>query len=143
MAYITSQQVQQWLNQTKLTISEVDAELESTAQLIVFAAISTEYTTTTWVDASTTPQLIQRVISMFVAAWTYIRALSDEEGIDPDFWGARLEAMANKLLEQIADGSLTIPGADPVLNIAGYPSFYPTDDQIDDDAAKFTMGVTF
>lgn len=145
MSYITQQQVQQWLNTTKLTVADVDVELEATAQQIVFSAIPTEYDTTLWVDDDTTPQLIQRIISMFVAAWIWKRAAEGGVDLDSTTWGVQLEEMAYRLLGQVADGTMVIPGGTTYDSATGQPSFYPTDaeEEVEGQERKFSMGTTF
>lgn len=154
-AVVTVAEVQSWLEVTKLTIADFDAELESTAQATAFGVLGDVFDTSTWVSPATTPVLVRKAIAMLVAAWTYNRQYSEE---DPDgsAYARWLEEKAYALLEGIKSGDIDLVEVpDNVAAIAGTISFYPDDstgrtqqydDQgvavgpIDGAAAKFRMG---
>jgi hypothetical protein len=143
---VTEPLVQQWLEQTKLTVAHVPDELDQTAKDITFGRVSQVYDVSTWVDAITTPSLILRIMSMFIAAWMYESQYSEDLPIDANNWGVKLENMANDLLTQIADKGILL-GDEPVPGGSlGAPVFYPTDVQDSDgmgEDRKFAMGKVF
>lgn len=126
MAHVTQPEVQSWLEATKLTISTVDAELEATAAVTVFGALTHDYDTTTWTDSTTTPAIVRKVIAMFVAAWTYNRQYS-EDAPDGNAYANWLEAKANMLLQGLIAGTIDIIEVPGVPVSIGTPTFYPDD----------------
>lgn len=145
MSIVTEAQVQQWLEATKLTIDDVDDELESTAKGIVLSSLSSQYDVTTWIDVSTTPKLVQQVISMFIAAWEYNRAYS-EDATNSSSYSAWLEKKAYTLLAGINSGANDLPEV-PGFSSTNAPSFYPGDYSLDangcPEEAKFTMNARY
>jgi hypothetical protein len=127
VAYTTTQQVQQWAQQTKYQIQSVDAELEQVAVDTAFTLLGRRYDTATWLDSGTTPSLVLDMITMLVAAYTLRRAFGEEDGSHeyPDW----LEMRAMTLLEGISAGLLDIPGVDvdPSSAEGSTPAFFPTD----------------
>ena len=145
MNIVSEAQVQQWLESTKLTINDVDDELESTATSIVFSSLSQSFDTTTWIDENTTPKLVQQVISMLVAAWIYNRAYS-EDGTTVSSYSKWLEDKAMALLAAIGSGTVDLPEV-PGFVTSSSPSFYPMDNSVDEngelEASKFRMKARF
>ena len=150
MALIDVGDVQSWFTEDRLQL-EFEDELpeEVNVSLETLARLSTRYDVDTWVDPDTTPALVKSVISAQVAAIRYRKQYADqlatsEEGNYADW----LENWAMTNLDGIIDG--TIPLLDIVtdeeLVIAqesASASFYPTDAEIDGDAAKFTMDMSW
>lgn len=146
MAVVTLQQVQAWLESTKLTLSAYDAELELVAQTQVFAAVAGQYDVSGWADNTSTPALISEIISMLIASWTYRRQYSEDS--DADNWYAIwLEGKANSILDAILGGTLALVGGTPLAGDgAGSPSFYPNDNTEFDETGseiKFAMGSVY
>ncbi len=121
---VTLAQVQQWLEQTKLTLDNVDEELAESARLRAFSDMASAYDTSTWVDSSTTPALVRSCISMLIAAWEYMRAYSEEDGTS---YGMVLEARALALIESIANGSTELEELPGVGSASSIAEFYPDD----------------
>lgn len=145
MSYVTVEEIQQWVEATKLPIDVVEGELETSAMNIAFNTVSAVYTTTGWIDVATTPALVRQAIAMLIAAWTYNRAYSEE---DPEGSGYAqwLENKAMALLGSIATGTIDLIEVEGTVSGAGGPTFYPNDDtELEDphSAAKFTMGSVF
>lgn len=142
MAYLTPKQVQQWLEKTRFTVTEIDAAREITARDLVFGRVGDKYDTTPWLNDATTPSLVTNIMSGFYAAWLYNSIFSEDQGSSDyaDF----LLRMLNGLLDQISSGGLDLPGEDP--SPLGTPVFFPTDASDTDglgNEIKFTMGATF
>lgn len=122
---VTLSKVQQWIEQTKLSLDSIDPELAESAREIAFSTLVNSYDTTIWVDVSTTPKLVQSAISMLIAAWEYNRAYSEEGGLAT--YGNDLEDKALALLNGIADGQIALEEYPGVGALAETISFYPDD----------------
>lgn len=122
---VTLSQVQQWLEQTKLTVTSIDVDLAESAREVAFSTLVNDYDTTQWVDSTTTPKLVQNAISMLIAAWIYNRAYSEEGGAAT--YGDDLEAKAYTLLGGITDGTIALEEYPGVGAVAETVSFFPDD----------------
>ena len=150
-------EVQSWLESTKLRLSGLDNELVDTAKTSVFAQLSATFDISGWLDYTTTPDLVRKVIAMYVASWTYSRQYSEAIGTNLNNYSAWLENKANLLLSGILSGNYALEvvatGGDP-----GAPAFWPNDttgatQQFDaagnsiggqySEDIKFTMGQIF
>lgn len=152
--HVVFEEVQQWIQDSRLTLDTVDPELEVSAFSRVAGALALRYDTTAWTGTSTTPDLIRSIISMLIAAWTINRAHA-ETVADVDSYGVHLEQAALQLLEGLRVGDIVIgdtPGADSFAT--GSPAFFPTDastqiavdEGINADGATqlaFSMGTIF
>lgn len=148
MALITVEEANSWADQVKLNLSVLDSELEESMATQVLARVSQAYETTSWVSSGTTPKLIRKIIAMMYVGWYFQRTYSEEE--ETNSYGLMLIAQAERLIEGIVTGSLSLPdSSEPSLNVDA-PSFYPTDASslltptVDDPSlggAKFSMGT--
>lgn len=125
MAVVTLAQVQQWLESTKLTLSSYDTELELTAERRVFAEAAQSYDVSGWVGTSTTPVLIQEIIAMFTAAWTYQRQYS-EDSETGSWYVTWLEGKAQSLLDSVSKGLIDLLDTTQIPS-SDSPVFWPTD----------------
>ena len=147
MALIDVGDVQSWFTEDRLQL-EFEDELpeETNVSNKVLAKISKRYDVTLWISVATTPALVKSVISAQVAAIRYRKQYADQ--LEEASYADWLDDWAMTTLDGIVDG--TIPLLDIVtddeLVIAqesSSASFSPTDAEIDDDAAKFTMDMSF
>jgi hypothetical protein len=153
-------EVQQWLESTKLNLTAVDLDLHDSAVIMVKSRLASEgvYDVSGWTNDTNTPSLIRKIISLFIAAWLYNRAYSEDAEQDNKY-ANRLEAMAHNMLSGLEKGEYiltdytgTTPGLPP-----DQPEYYPSDvssgaqifdargNLIGDDGAediKFWMGMT-
>lgn len=152
MPHITVTEAQGWLESTKLTLSELDSELETSVASQILGQLAAGFDVSTWASPTTTPTLVRKILAMYYASWVYDKSYSE----DPDGaqYSLRLRARADALIAGILGGSivltdLTDPGQDQQL---GQPAFYPTDvsdgmTPTNDDPslgpAKFSMGFIF
>lgn len=128
MAHVTPAEVQQWIRNTRLAITSIDATKDETFTGIAFAKLVGRYTTTTWVDATTTPDLVRTCISMLYAAYE-INAGNAEATNEINNYANHLESSAMALLGGLADGSISLSdfsdvGSGAVSHTA--PEFWPT-----------------
>lgn len=158
-AHITASQVQVWLQSTKLTVGTLDAGLEAQVSSEILGRLTETYSAFVplWVDATTTPAVVQQVMSMMYAGWlfdrSYSEVVSQEAGAS---YGLTLRNWAMSLLLSIINGSVSIAEIAP-NQPAVAPEFYPNDLSSTWDAwrtntdcndlslgpAKFGMGQVF
>lgn len=148
---ITVQEVNGWLEKTKSLITALDSELAGSVTEQVFATVRQVIDPASWIDASTTPTIIRKIIAMLYAGWYYQRTYSEDE--ETNSYGLLLIGQAERLLAGIASGALIIDGATPAVSVAaglGRPNYYPNDlssslsPTIDDPSLggpRFTMGT--
>ena len=122
-AHITVPEAQAWAEQTKLTISTLDTELEAHLAAEVITRLSSAFDTTTWTSDVTTPKLVRTIISKLYVAWVYDRQYSEdiEQGNN---YADRLKQNAEGLMIGLIDGTIELPG---LPDTSGSPAFYPTD----------------
>lgn len=128
-AHITTTQVQTWLESTKLTVASIDAGLEAQVANEVLGRLTQTYSqfVSNWVDATSTPVVVQQVMAMMYAGWFYDRAYSEviSDGRSASY-GATLKNWALSLLTDIIRGSVSITEIEP-NQPAVAPAFYPND----------------
>ena len=159
LAHITIAQVQSWFETTKLSVTSLDAGLEAQVSGEILGRLTETYAqfVPLWIDATTTPEVVQQVISMMYAGWVYDRqyseVVSDQRAAS---YGLTLRTWATALLADIINGSVAIAEIAP-NQPAVAPEFYPTDTSSTWDAwrmntdcndlslgpAKFGMGQVF
>jgi len=144
MAYLEANDVQAWLEQTKLTVHEpLDAAMESLHSQRVLGVLATRYDVTLWTDGASTPALVVQLIAMLYAASFYRRQYSEDLGNDPA-WPVWLEKTAGDTLALIQSGGINI--IDVIVEVdtgLQQPAFYPNDLADETDPRSFTMSVTF
>jgi hypothetical protein len=103
MTHVSLEEVKQWFNNTKLDVDfAVPVELEATTSTYVLGRLQDTYVTTGWNDAWSTPPLVRKIISMFIAAWHYEVTYSDDQ--DLSTFGRLLKQEAEKWLEGVVSG---------------------------------------
>lgn len=155
MARISVREAQAWVEGTKFTFQDpfVPQNLDLLAEIEeeILARIAVAYPDqSAWTDETTTPKLVRVAIAKMFVAWAYRRQYSESIGEGDAAYAALLEANAMLIVAGIIDGTIDIPGEDPVSSIG--PVFYPTDassamEPTRDDPslgpAKFSMGLVF
>lgn len=155
MAVIEVADIQQWLENTKLDVSSIDAALEITCQEEVYGRLATKYDVTSWVDVNTTPELVKIIVSMLYAGRLWNRTFQSSSS-KAGGYGDKLIARADMLLQGVMEGLYDIVDtmgetASPTSEEG--PSFFPDDsatelavtDPTHEDAAPrgITMGQMF
>jgi hypothetical protein len=143
-------EAQAWAERTKLDLgTSLEGWLESQVSSQVLARVAQAYDTSSWVDETTTPQLVRTIIAMRYIAWIYARTYSDNS--DGDSYSDLLLSQSDAMLQNIIDGVTVIPDEDPTSDLSE-PMFYPTDvssasePTLEDPSlgpAKFSMGIIF
>lgn len=147
-AVISLAEAQQWLETTKLGLASLDAELEDSGQAWAFGVVGQAYDTTNWVTPASTPRLVRKAISMWVAGWEYNKRYS-EEAAQAGAYGNTLIATAQALLEGVADGVIDLDDEDGVIDVTptstDSPLFYPNDHStlIEESPLMFSMTDEF
>jgi hypothetical protein len=148
-----------WLESTKLAVTTLDAGLETQVAGQVLGRLTETYSAYTplWIDASTTPEVVQQVMAMMYAGWAFDRAYAEVVSETPGVsYGVTLRTWATTLLQDIITGAVAIAEIEP-NQPAVAPKFYPTDTSSTHDAwrantdcndlslgpAKFGMGQVF
>lgn len=147
--FLTTENVQAWLQNTKYKISSVDQEFLTLAKEYIFGEVGQRYDTAAWLDSATTPTLILHLMAMQVASYELRRAASEEDGRTTyaDFLDKRVCDMCASIVSggTILSGAILL-STDPV----GIPQFFPEEgsDQLyctDDNFAPtyFSMKMQF
>src|SRR5262252_3782166 len=106
MAHLTLAQVQQWLQSTKLNLRELDGVLEASQVDYVFGRLGSIFDTSGWSNETTTPPLVQDILSMLIAAVIYRRSYAeviDDESLTYPAW---LETRAEQMISCLLSGQL-------------------------------------
>lgn len=158
-AHIATTDVQAWLETTKLTVPSIEVALETQVSGEVLGRLTETYSgfTSEWVDTSTTPEIVKKVMAMMYAGWFYDRQYAEVISQEPaSSYGLVLRTWATALLTDIISGAVSIEEIAP-NQPAVAPVFYPTDvsstwdawrtnTDCDDQSlgpAKFGMGKVF
>lgn len=149
MAYIVLAEPQTWAEASKLTMTALDEGLTDTIATEVLARLAGIFDTSPWVDTTTTPKLVRKIIAMKYVGWYINRTYSSDEGMSLYAW--RILQMADNLISGLIDGSIIlVDDTNPANALSGTAQFYPTDASsaleptIDDmslGGPSFTMGV--
>jgi hypothetical protein len=102
----------------------------------------------TWVDDTTTPELIQEIAAKLTAAFRYRQRASEDLPDGVAGYAQTLYVEAMDMLAAIINGKLDIVEGGLVLSEAGHLNeshFYPNDtvQDWDYDGVKFRMGAVF
>jgi hypothetical protein len=121
---IESADVQAWCEPTKLTVGVLDDAFDAQIESQIISTLEAGFDVTSWVDPTTTPEIVKSVIAMRYASLLYDRQYS-EDSEESNAWAARLDMMASDLIDGMLSGSVTIDGyltaqdhSDPV----GFPT---------------------
>jgi hypothetical protein len=136
MAHINVSEAQSFLENTKANLVSLDAVLESEFATYVLGRLADTYLdpafgVQTWVDPTTTPQLVRMAIAMLYAGWFYDRQFSEES--EGTTYGQMLKTDAEVLIEGIVSGSILLMELQP-NQAETAPTFYPTDASSTTDA---------
>jgi len=149
--HITIEEANAWADKVKLNFGNLDVELESSQSTQVLSRVSQIYDVTSWVDSSTTPSLIRKIIAMMYTGWYFQRTYSEDENTST--YGMMLIAQAEQLILGIIDGAITLSDAPPNTDLLNSsPLFYPNDassaltpttDDMSLGPNKFSMGTVW
>jgi hypothetical protein len=126
VSYLNVKSVQAWLHQSKYEVTAIDPELEKAAKEIYFGEFAQRYDTSSWTNATTTPQLVLTVMSMYVASVYLRRAVSQDDGYAS--YADWLEKRVETICAAIVSGSIELPSPiDTSSSLGGGPLFFPKD----------------
>lgn len=122
-ALITKDDVNVWLDSVKTNVATLEDGLADQITSTVLGAISQRYSVEGWLDPTTTPLLVKRIISMFYAGYFYHRTFSNDS--EPGVYGDKLLADAQTLLDGVVAGTTVIPTSSsiPVVSVDPNPTF--------------------
>jgi hypothetical protein len=137
IAHINVSDAQSFLENTKANLTSLDTTLENEWATYVLGRLADTYLDPifgiqTWIDTTTTPQLVKMAIAMLYAGWYYDRQFSEED-TGTTSYGAELRANAELLIEGIISGSILLVELLPYMAETA-PVFYPTDASSTTDA---------
>lgn len=127
MARILLADAQAWGEDTKLTLTSLDAALLSQVETQVVSQLDNAFDVTTWVNDTNTPAIVKSIIAMLYMAWFYDRQYSEDQESGNDY-AALLRAQAASLIAGLIDGSILIPGQEAETGPSDEPVFFPTDE---------------
>jgi hypothetical protein len=125
MPHIDIDDASAWAETLKLPITVLDDDLEDSIATQVLAKLGVVIDVTAYLDPSSTPDIVRKIMAMQYVASYINRAQSSEE--DLNNYALWLWANAETLIEGLIAGTLVIdptvpPGPDP-----SGPLYYPTD----------------
>lgn len=126
---IQVEDVQQWLEGSKLSIAAVEPTLANTVRQFVLGQLIDAYDVSTWIDKDSTPSLVRSIMGGLLAAWTYNKQYAEDVAGANDY-GNALESLVMSLLGDIAGGSIDLLDgnlAAVTRDAHSYPKFWPTD----------------
>jgi hypothetical protein len=127
VAHISVSDAQAYATPRKLDLgTSLDGDLENSVATQVLAQLHSAYNTTTWVDESTTPVLVQSIIGMYYVAWYYQRTYAEDTGTAT--YADRLLRWAQMLINGILNGNtVLVDVVTPATGDRSEPAFYPND----------------
>ena len=124
--HITVPEANAWADKVKLNIGFLDSELENTQATQVLSRVSQAYNVSSWVDTTSTPSLIRKIIAMLYVGWFFQLTYSEDDSTSS--YGLLLINQAENLINGIVDGSITLVDAVAGTDLGlSQPAFYPTD----------------
>lgn len=114
MTTILAADANAWADHLKINITTLDADLESQIVAEVFGAVSSRYSTNTWLNSATTPVVIKQIIAMKYVGWLFHRTYSTDT--EPGVYGSLLLRDAQTLLDGVVSGYTVV--VDPITAIA-------------------------
>lgn len=150
MANIDVTDAQAWIEPTKLTLSELDTQLESQVVTQIFGRLLGTYNTSTWNSPATTPNIVRSIIAMYYVAWTYDKTYSDDA--EANEYARLLRQYADTNIAGLVSGSIELVELPTESSAVGKPSFFPNDlssatapttENPSDGPPSFTMGTVF
>jgi hypothetical protein len=126
MSHVIAEEVQVWLNNTRLTLSEIDDQFEAAAASVIFARVATRYDTSGWVNDATTPGIVRVALSRLIAAYEFRKAYSEVTADTAGSYADWLEVGAMSIADSIANGIIDLPGVSETTSPSS-PLFWPND----------------
>jgi hypothetical protein len=123
--HITVENAQAWLETTKLPLGDIDDELEDSVATQILSRVAQAYDTSGWLDSTTTPKLVRKLIAMQYVVWVYRRQYSEDGGTNE--YADMLQAAIDSLLTGITGYIVPLVDVPPTTGDGTGPVFYPTD----------------
>ena len=128
MAYVTKEEVNAWLEPTKLSVTTIEVELETQVANMIMGQLAGSFDVAAWTNNTNTPKLIRTIIAMHYAAWMTDRAFSDSSD-ELNAYAQLLRSMADANIAGLIAGVLTyddiLPSGDG--SDISAPAFFPND----------------
>jgi hypothetical protein len=149
-AHIGIDDANAWLEPTKLTLSDIDPNLEGQVSAQIFGRLLASFDTSTWLTSATTPQIVRTVIAMYYVAWTYDKFYSDDA--ESNAYASLLRQNADLIIAGLLAGTIELVELPTANDEIGSPVFFPNDvssaacptaDNPSAGGPSFTMGTVF
>lgn len=149
MPRIAVEDVQAWVESTKLSPQALDLDHLDQLETEILARLQSVYDTTTWIDKTTTPRLVQVIIAKKYAGWMYDKYYSENQSQASDY-AKMVKDNGEMLISGILDGTIEIPGvtSSNPQEASFYPNDYsssqtPTSEDPSLGPAQFSLGKFF
>lgn len=114
MPYIDATLANAWTDKDRLNLTAIDVNLENQIASQVIQRASRAFDTATWENSATTPPIIRSIIAMIYAGrYGQSKTQDNISGID-NYW-TKLVEDANKILENLIIGEITLRDSDGVI----------------------------
>jgi hypothetical protein len=124
--HVTIPEVQSWLDAGKIELPTNDTLPEEfNVSTYVLAKLGQIYNVSTWVDTTTTPNLVRVIISAKVAASRYNKLYSEEDDAGNKY-ANKLEVWAEGIITALLNGTIVLVDY-PTPVTANDPAYYPND----------------
>lgn len=150
--HIAPADVNAWLEETKLSLSALNAALEQAARDQVMGRLASVFDVSTWLDTATTPNMVKTIMSMYYASWIYDKAYADDS-TDTSNYAYVLRRMADANINGLLSGDIILEEDPSAVDAHDVPSFFPNDASSDDrigfhedpsdGGPAFMLGTTF
>jgi hypothetical protein len=127
MAHFAPHEGNAFLEGTKLSLSTVESDLDSTCALQILPRLQIAYDTSSWTDESTTPTLIRSLIAMLYVASVYDRTYSDNTDPSLSNYARSLRRIVEANITGLLNGTIVLPEQPDVADVLGTPLFFPND----------------
>jgi len=146
VSYLSSDDIQNWLQEDKYSVTSDALVLVDRAKDVIFTAIHERYDTTSWISRATTPSQVLNLLSKLTASYYLRKIISEDDG--EHTYANWLEQSVMKSVEKISSGEFEILETNPAIIVAPSDSsphnilitaHLPTDD----DTRYFTVDTEF
>jgi len=124
MPRISIDDAKAWVEESKLDPQALDLDHLDQIETELLVRIASIYDVSLWIDKTSTPRIIQVIISKFYVGWLYDKFYSENQG-EPNKYSQLVKANAQSLLDGILSGVIEIPGVPAVNPVTA--AFYPND----------------
>lgn len=116
MSYLSSDDVQNWLQEDKYSITADALTLVDRAKDVIFTAINERYDTTSWISKATTPSQVLNLLAKLTASYHLRKIISEDDG--EHSYADWLEKSVMESLIKISSGEFEILETNQAIIVA-------------------------